>query len=80
MELTPEQIEKFKRIHDKYGGLGEYSETEIKNIANGVAGYHLELFKIYKEKRELMEPFDLGDFQQKDYDITRTITSTIITI
>lgn len=49
MELTPEHIERFKKIHEKYGGLTGYSEEEIKEIATGIANYYLTLFEIWKK-------------------------------
>ena len=44
MELTREQIEAFKDIHN--GALDGLSEAEIKKMANGVAGFYLDLFRI----------------------------------
>lgn len=48
MELTEAQIKQFKKLHEKYGGLNNYSEAQIREIANGVANYYLTLFKIYQ--------------------------------
>lgn len=53
MELTAEQVKKFKEIHDKYGGLGEYTDDQIREIAQGVANLFLNRFKTYQRiKRE----------------------------
>ena len=52
MELTPEQIEKFKKIHEKYGGLKDYSSEDIKQIANGVANFYLLFFEIFKKSKD----------------------------
>ena len=49
MELKPEQIDKFKKIHQKDGGLESYSEDQIKEIANGMANLYLALFDIYRK-------------------------------
>ena len=57
MELTPAQIEKFKEIHKGMANFKNYSEEQIKEIANGVANYYLTLFKIHqrikKEEKEM---------------------------
>lgn len=57
MELKPEQIKRFVDLHKNLPEFEKYSETEIKEIANGVANYYLSLFKIYqrikKEGKEL---------------------------
>ena len=47
MQLTEAQINKFKEIHKPYGGLKDYSDEQIVEIANGVAAYFNELFIIY---------------------------------
>lgn len=52
MELTEKQIEEFKKVHEKYGGVGNYTEAEIKEIANGVANYYWTLFKIYERVKK----------------------------
>jgi len=46
MELKPNHIKEFKELHKDCGGLGEYSEDQIREIANGVANYYITLFKI----------------------------------
>jgi len=46
--LSKNQVERFKEIHTKDGGLGNYTEEQIREIANGVANYYLTLFKIYQ--------------------------------
>lgn len=51
MELTPEQIKKFIEIHKGHPEFEKYSETEIREIANGVANYYLTLFKVYRRSR-----------------------------
>ena len=48
MELTAEQVKKFKEIHDKYGGLEGYTEKQIREIAQGVANLFLTRFKTYQ--------------------------------
>lgn len=57
MELSESQIKKFIELHQKLGSLDTYSESEIREIARGVADYYLTLYKIYKrlekEKHEL---------------------------
>ena len=61
MELTPQQIEEFKKLHKPYGGLEGYSEEQIREIANGVANYYITLFNIYKRiKREEGKNEQLG--------------------
>ncbi|MCC6934698.1 MAG: hypothetical protein IT406_03385 [Candidatus Yanofskybacteria bacterium] len=45
MDLTAEQIEKFKQLHTN-GELDGLSDAEIRNLANGVANYFLTLFAI----------------------------------
>ncbi len=48
MELSDSHIEEFKKLHQKYGGLNNYSEEQIGEIANGLANYYLTLFEIYQ--------------------------------
>lgn len=48
MELTDEQVKKFKKIHEPYGGLGNYTDKEIREIAQGVANYFITLHEIQK--------------------------------
>jgi hypothetical protein len=48
MELSDSHIEEFKKLHQKYGGLNNYSEEQIREIANGLANYYLTLFEIYQ--------------------------------
>ena len=48
MELSEEQIEKFKKIHEPLGGLKEYSEEQIREIANEVANFYYTLWEINK--------------------------------
>jgi len=47
MELTPEQVKKFKELHIN-GELEHFTEDQIREIANGVANFYLILFKIYQ--------------------------------
>jgi len=55
MQLSPEQIQKFKDIHERYGGLGEYDDEQVRQIASGVANYYLRVFDIYQsiKKQEI---------------------------
>lgn len=46
MELKPEQIEKFKVLHKGLSEFENYSDEEIRFIANQVANYYLTLYKI----------------------------------
>ena len=46
MELTRDQIKKFKELHTPHGGLGGYTDEEITEIANGVVNYYLTLLKV----------------------------------
>ena len=57
MELTQEQIDQFKKLHELHGGLEGYTEAQIREIANGVANYYRTLFNIYQRiKREQHNP------------------------
>ncbi len=58
MELTLEQIEEFKKIHKPYGGLNEYTEEQIREIANGVANYYRTLFAIYQRMKHEEQKHD----------------------
>ena len=63
--LSQTQINKFKEIHQKSGGLEGCSDDQIRRVAMGVAGYYLALFKIYKENEKT--PVDkLSDALKKD--------------
>ncbi len=48
MELSSEQIDKFKEIHKGLEDFNKYSEDEIREIANGVANYYITLYKIHQ--------------------------------
>ena len=48
MELTQKQVETFKKLHEPCGGLEEYTDTQIREIANGVANHFLVLWKIHQ--------------------------------
>lgn len=48
MQLKQEQIEKFKKLHKNIDGFEKYSDSQIVEIANGVANYYLSLFKIHQ--------------------------------
>ena len=48
MELKPDQIQKFIELHRDCPEFKNYSDDEIREIANGVANYYLTLFKIYQ--------------------------------
>lgn len=52
MELTQEQIKRFIEIHKGYPEFEKFSETEIREIANGVGNYYLTLFKIYRRSEK----------------------------
>ena len=53
MELKPEQIKRFIELHKDCPDFKNYSEDQVREIANGVANYYLTLFKIYQRiKRE----------------------------
>ena len=56
MQLTQEQINKFKEIHTKYGGLDDYTEEQIVEVANGVANYYLRLFNISQRIKKVDAP------------------------
>lgn len=55
MELTKEQIDRFVEINKGLPGFEKYSQTEIWEIANGVANYYLTLVSIYTELSSLEE-------------------------
>lgn len=46
MKLSKERIEAFKRLHEPYGGLKEYTEEEVEEIANEVMKYYFTMIKI----------------------------------
>ena len=48
MQLSDEQITRFKKLHEPYGSLEGYTEDQIREIANGVMNFYLSLFKIYQ--------------------------------
>ena len=48
MELKPEQIKKFIELHKDLAGFENYTEDQVREIANGVANYYLTLFKIHQ--------------------------------
>jgi hypothetical protein len=52
MELKPEQIEKFRQIHNGIPGFDRYSEEQVVQIANGVANVYLTLYNIHKRIRK----------------------------
>lgn len=52
MQLKQEQIDRFIEIHKEYPEFEKYSETEIREIANGVANYYLTLFRIYRKSEK----------------------------
>lgn len=60
MELKPEQIKQFVELHKNIPGFEKYSESEVREIANGVANYYLSLFKIYQRlAKEVKEIYDI---------------------
>jgi len=48
MQLKPDQIKKFKKLHKGMKGFEKYTEDQVVEIANGVANYYLTLFKIHQ--------------------------------
>ena len=52
MELTPEQINKFVELHRGLPEFQNYSEDQIREIANGVANYYLTLFGIHQKAKK----------------------------
>jgi hypothetical protein len=57
MELSESQIEKFKKFHQRLVDLDIYSESEIREIARGVARFYLTLYKIHRRiEKEQHEP------------------------
>jgi hypothetical protein len=48
MELKLEQIKKFIELHKDCPDFKNYSEDQVREIANGVANYYLNLYKIYQ--------------------------------
>jgi hypothetical protein len=51
MELTEEQINKFIALHKPYDDLGDLTEAQIRNLAQGVANFYLALFKILNKSK-----------------------------
>lgn len=62
MELKPEQIKKFIEINEDLAGFENYTEDQVREIANGVANYYLTLFKIHqrikKGNKDIIVPND----------------------
>ena len=48
MELKPEQIKRFVELHKDCAGFENYTEEQIKEIANNVSNYYLTLFRIHQ--------------------------------
>ncbi|MFC3053283.1 hypothetical protein [Kordiimonas pumila] len=46
MELSKQHIEAFKRLHEPIGGLREYTDEEVEEIANDISRYYLIMIKI----------------------------------
>ena len=46
MQLKPEQIKRFKELHEGMKGFESFSDDHIEEIAHGIAKYYLILFKI----------------------------------
>jgi len=55
MELKPEQIKKFVELHKDLAGFENYTEDQVREIANGVANYYLILFKIHQRIKKTMK-------------------------
>jgi len=47
MQLSPEQIKRFKDLHQNHE-LDGYTEEEIRDIAQGVANIYLTLYHAYQ--------------------------------
>lgn len=52
MQLTEEQIKKFIEINRKVGALDDYSETEVKQIANDVGNFYISMFEIFRKSKQ----------------------------
>jgi len=52
MELKPEQIQKFIELNEGLAGFENFTEGQVKEIANGVANYYLTLFKIHQRVKK----------------------------
>jgi hypothetical protein len=48
MELNPEQIKRFKEFHKDLAGFENFTEDQVREMANGTANYYLTLFKIHQ--------------------------------
>ena len=51
MQLKPEQIKRFKELHEGIEGFDCFSDDRIEELANGVANYYLTLFTIQQRIR-----------------------------
>jgi len=51
MELSKEQLKKFKSLH-RNGELNGLTEDQIKEVANGVGRLFLALFTIHKRQQK----------------------------
>ena len=47
MQLSPEQIKRFKDLHQNHE-LDGYTEEEIRDIADGVANIYLTLYRAHQ--------------------------------
>ena len=56
MQLTKEQIQKFRRLHANHGGLS-YTDSEIAEIATGLANYFLTLLEISRRTEKNNDSF-----------------------
>jgi hypothetical protein len=62
MKLKPEQIQRFRELHNDCIEFENYSEAEIEEIANGVANYYLTLFNIHQRiKKEGLKINEVPD-------------------
>ncbi len=57
MQLSPEQIKKFKELHQNHE-LDAYTEDEIREIANGVVNIYLTLYRSYQKMKSEEEQRD----------------------
>lgn len=52
MELNQEQIDKFIELNKDLPDFKNFSEEQVREIANGVANYYLTLFHIYERTKK----------------------------
>jgi hypothetical protein len=52
MELKQKQIDRFIELHKDFPDFKNFSEEQVREIANGVANYYLTLFNIHKRTKK----------------------------